>query len=233
MAAPSPMDRTGEERSSSMILIILVGILEAIIIVGVLYFLARGKQSAGSTIVKALEKEIEDRRAVIQEIEGLNGQMVDGSEIARQVSTGNALREAIKVERGRVTITQAELETVEERLRDLEEIERELEASGVEAKEELRILNKKEQELSKKNDQLKEQLSASMDQLDRLMSELEGNIQAQTEIEKMRGELLRAQEQITTLLTEIEQMSEQYFVLKQRYDALDIEYAQLYEKFAA
>jgi hypothetical protein len=31
---------------------------------------------------------------------------------------------------------------------------------------------------------------------------------------------------------QIEAGNEQYFILKQVYDALDIEYAQLYEKFA-
>jgi hypothetical protein len=31
---------------------------------------------------------------------------------------------------------------------------------------------------------------------------------------------------------EIQKGNDQYFILKKRYDALDIEYAQLYEKFA-
>ncbi len=215
-----------------MAAIIITGIVEALLIIGALFFLARGKQNVGTGIIKSLERELDERKALVTEIEEINKGMIEPKDIASQVAAANALRDAVKVERGRVTITQAELETVEERLRDLEEIERELEASGVEAKEELRILNKKEQELSRKNDQLKEQLAESMDQLDNLMKELEGNIQAQTQVEKMRGELVRSQEQITTLLTEIEQMSEHYFILKQRYDALDIEYAQLYEKFA-
>jgi len=216
-----------------MILMVVIGIIEATLITGLFYFLVHGKQSVGTNIIRTLENELEARRNLSAEVDEMNAQMVDPKLLAGQVASINSLRESVKVERGRVTITQAELETVEERLRDLEEIERELEASGVGAKEELRILNKKEQELSKKNDQLREQLGNSMEQLDKLMQELEGNIQAQTEMEKMKRELLQSQEQITSLLTEIEQMSEQYFIMKQRYDALDIEYAQLYEKFAS
>jgi hypothetical protein len=48
----------------------------------------------------------------------------------------------------------------------------------------------------------------------------------------MKAEIEKAEEQIETLLTQITAGNEQYFILKKRYDALDIEYAQLYEKFA-
>jgi len=37
---------------------------------------------------------------------------------------------------------------------------------------------------------------------------------------------------LSALLLQVEQGNEQYFQMKKRYDALDIEYAQLYEKFS-
>ena len=52
------------------------------------------------------------------------------------------------------------------------------------------------------------------------------------EVVDIQNQIVQTQEKVTTLLTEIEEATEQYFLLKQRYDALDIEYAQLYEKFS-
>jgi len=48
----------------------------------------------------------------------------------------------------------------------------------------------------------------------------------------MTSQLTMAEEKIDTLILQIEIGNEQYFTLKRRYDALDIEYAQLYEKFS-
>ncbi len=48
----------------------------------------------------------------------------------------------------------------------------------------------------------------------------------------MKAELLQTLERIDMLLVQIEQGNEQYFIMKRRYDALDIEYAQLFEKFS-
>jgi chromosome segregation ATPase len=142
------------------------------------------------------------------------------------------ISESLKAERGRNTITQAELETVEGRLRELEEIERELEASGIETKEELKILNKKERELSNKNDALKEEIAASMQKVGELMSQMQVSAEMQAQVDEMKVDLLQTQDKIAMLLQQIEQGNEQYFILKKRYDALDIEYAQLFEKFS-
>ena len=158
--------------------------------------------------------------------------MVDvgsAQKIAAEIKT---VREALKAERGRIMITQAELETVESRLRELEEIERELEASGIETQQELNILKKKHDELNEKNNHLKEQLNFSLQQLNQLLGEVEMTSQMAEEIDKMRIGVVNTQEKISLLLMQIENGNDQYFILKKRYDALDIEYAQLYEKFS-
>ena len=134
--------------------------------------------------------------------------------------------------RGRITITQAELETVEGRLRELEEIERELEASGIETKEEINILEKKQADLASKNQTLQGKISESTQKLEAILGEMEFTAQQQEQIDAMKSQLLQTQEKIDTLLVQCEEGNQQYFILKQRYDALDIEYAQLYEKFA-
>ena len=56
--------------------------------------------------------------------------------------------------------------------------------------------------------------------------------QQQEQIDQMKSQLISTQEKIDTLITQCEEGNQQYFILKKRYDALDIEYAQLYEKFS-
>jgi hypothetical protein len=47
----------------------------------------------------------------------------------------------------------------------------------------------------------------------------------------MRADLLKSEQQVETLMNEIQKGNEQYYISKRRYDALDVEYAQLYQQF--
>jgi len=215
-----------------LVLIIGAGLIEA----GVLAFLilraSRGSGTAVDVRGQAIAAELDRRRGLLLEFRALfEGRVPLPSTRARAREIASN-QETLRAERGRITITQAELETVENRLRELEEIERELEASGLETKEELNILKRKEAELASRNAALRSQIAASVDQMDTLLSELQLSAEMQERIQAAKTELLSTEENITTLLLQVEGGNEQYFILKRRYDALDIEYAQLYEKFS-
>lgn len=141
--------------------------------------------------------------------------------------------EALRAERGRITITEAEMETVEVRLRELEEIEREIEASSVETKEEIRILQKKHGELQKTMDALKPSLAECVAGLDAFLAGEHGAKDLEEKLLEIRTAMQATLEQGDRMLQEISTGNNQYFTMKSRYDALDIEYAQLYEKFSA
>ena len=217
----------------SLMLIVIFGLIETAGAVGALYYLLQ-KQKVSSTggAMTVLEDRAKLVASLKEKLETLYGSMVEMPSLIERAKELRAAQESLKAERGRITITQAELETIETRLRELEEIERELEASGIETKEELNILNKKQKDLTARNDALKSQIAASIQQLDQLLGQIEVSAQVQDQIQNMKGELLNTEQKITDLLTQIEMGNEQYFILKQRYDALDIEYAQLYEKFS-
>ena len=216
----------------SLIIVICVMLIEAGLVIGFMYFgIAKRRLDVRRTL-DGLKKQLDDKKQLLTKVEGLYAQMVDVSELKKAGRDLKNARETLKTERGRITITQAELETVEGRLRELEEISRELEASGLETKEEVNILKKKERELTHKNQTLKEEIATSVAQINQLMAKLEMTVQVQEQVEGMKADLIRTQERIDTLLLEIEQGNEQYFILKRRYDALDIEYAQLFEKFS-
>jgi chromosome segregation ATPase len=157
--------------------------------------------------------------------------MADAEEYEQANKELATSRESLKAERGRVIILQAELEGIEVRLRELDEINRELEASALETREELKILQKREGELKTKNQELRVQIADSTVKMEALMSEIEMSVQMQEQVKLMRADLLRCEEQVETLMNEIQKGNEQYFVSKRRYDALDVEYAQLYQQY--
>jgi len=216
----------------AIVFIVVAGLLGAGSMVALLY---RFKSAAGSQSSEAettVAEELSLKRGLSEKLRELYGSMVDTNAARNKIREIKALQETLKAERGRITITQAELETVETRLRELEEIERELEASGLETKEELTILEKKHRELNGKNDVLKTKIADSMQEWDKLLKEIENNSQLLERAQAAKTELVNTEERVSTLMLQIEQGNEQYFILKRRYDALDIEYAQLYEKFS-
>jgi chromosome segregation ATPase len=214
------------------VLVLLVGLLEAVGIGFYLFKKSKNLNAGSQAAFDLLSDEVSQKRAIYENLTQLEAEMVDPVELKTAARSFLIARESLKAERGRVTITQAELETIEVRLRELDEISRELEASMTETKEEIKILQRKEGELSNKNAQLKTQIAESVSKIDAIMSEIEMSSQMQEHITGMKAEVVKAEEQIETLFTQITAGNEQYFILKKRYDALDIEYAQLYEKFS-
>lgn len=189
------------------------------------------RQNSLGSAIGGLKSHLKDREELIGEVEGLYSQMVDLGSVRKLAKEVKLLQESLKAERGRITITQAEIETVEGRLRELEEIERELEASNLETNREYEILKKKEEELRGKNEALKTQAGLAIPPLEAVVAAIPADEEQKTQILQMRTELTESSTTIDTLLAEIHEGNDQYKVLKTRYDALDIEYAQLYEKF--
>ncbi len=216
-----------------MIVILLISIITAAAGVGGLYyFVMQTAVSTGGAQLDVVRDELNLKKGLVDQIQDILGKMVGASAVKESAVAHKQAQEKLKAERGRITITQAELETVETRLRELEEIERELEASGLETKEELNILQRKQADLATKNNNVKSQIETSQAQWAELMKEMESNTQACEKIQAAQNELIKTEDQIAGLMLQIEQGNDQYFILKRRYDALDIEYAQLYEKFS-
>ena len=207
-----------------------IALAQALLVSG---FIFRRSMLAGrvaNVANQAFKEELAIKKELWSRIESLRAEMADSAEYDKAVADIAVARESLKAERGRVIITQAELESVEVRLRELDEINRELEASALETKEELKIFQKREGELKTKNDELRVQIADSTTKMEALMSEIEMSVQMQEQVKIMKADLLRCEEQVETLMNEIQKGNEQYFIFKRRYDALDVEYAQLYQQ---
>ena len=214
------------------ILIIIIGLVEAVGLAAAMYVIVSKKKSTMGGAADKLEDELKLRQGYETQINSLFAGLVKIDQLVQQADIIRNLQESLKAERGRITITQAELETVETRLRELDEIERELEASSLETKEELKILKRKEGDLGQKNSTLKQQLEITRENMSKILTDIQLSAEMQDQIRAMQSEIMSCEQKIDDLLLRIEQGNEQYFILKSRYDALDIEYAQLYEKFA-
>lgn len=211
---------------------ILLVIVEVGALLGYALLLTR-KGGAGGSALEKFQAEIDSRQKLRSDILLLLGGMTDLATLRERGGQLATARENLKTERGRATITEAELETVETRLRELEEIERELQASEIDAQDEINILQRKERDLKARNETLRSQLGNSVSQIDSLMGELALSAQVAEEVNKVKQDMLKTQEQIDGLILKIEEGNAAYLQMKKCYDALDIEYAQLYEKFAA
>lgn len=178
-----------------------------------------------------IKEELKIKEELWSRIEQILGEMADPEDYRRANEELARARDSLKAERGRVIILQAELEGIEVRLRELDEINRELEASALETREELKMLQKRETDLKTKNEELRVQIADSTVKLEALMSEIEISVQMQEQVKIMRADLLRCEQQVEMLMNEIQKGNEQYFISKRRYDALDVEYAQLYQQY--
>jgi len=212
--------------------VIIFAVIELLIMCGALIFLQTRSGAKASATLLIYDEEIERRQKLFDDIAAQYGARYPWAVVRESANDLIEAKEVVKQERGRITITQAELETIENRLRELDEVEREIQASGIETKEELRILNKKEADLRTKNENLKGKIQDAISHLNSISSQIESNAQLMAQLEAIKTDLLRTEQRTDELLMQIEAGNEQYFILKQVYDALDIEYAQLYEKFA-
>jgi chromosome segregation ATPase len=212
-------------------IVLIIAVLQASTVALLLFRRAVTAGSEHKAGHAAMKDELAQKRDLWAKIESLREEMADPVEYETVSHELSLARDSLKAERGRVIITQAELESVEVRLRELDEVNRELEASTLETKEELKILQKKEGELKTKNEELRVQIADSTSKMEVLMSEIEISVQAEEQVKLMRADLLKCEEQVETLMNEIQKGNEQYFIAKRRYDALDVEYAQLYQQY--
>lgn len=217
-------------------------ITAAIIVIGVLYALgamfvvfrlfseAKHYELALSQGLKVLEDEIASKKKVIEGVEDLKNNLCRPEEYAKIKGEVGSYDEKLRVERGRVTITEAELDALETRLREMEEIERELQASAVEFTREVDMLKTQESGLAERAQDLRKQLDRSLGELDRLLVQIGDSVVAKEKITEAKTQVLQIQDKVEWYRQEFANVNVKYLSLKKAYDALDIEYAQLYEK---
>jgi hypothetical protein len=201
---------------------------------GLLFVLLGKKFSADSLILKRnleiLKDESRTKEGILRQLAELAVCHVTKEYYGTLEEQQRTTEEELRAEKGRLTITEAELEAVDVRLRELEELKRELEMSSIDAIRELELLRAQERDIANQNEGLKNQLQSSLDQLDSLLDMLASSAEAVEHLQAAKKELLEADTKTHYYQEQISLLNHRYVGLKKAYDALDIEYAQLYEK---
>ena len=182
------------------------------------------------TNLSVVKDEILSKKKLLEELAELSLGLISADNVDKLNQEIAKEEENLRSEKGRVTIAQAELEAVDIRLRELEEMERELESSNLEASRELEMLRSQEREVEVRNQKLREALESNLIQFDKLLHELANSAEAVARLNAAKTELIETQKKIEFYEGEISVINHKYMDLKRAYDALDIEYAQLYEK---
>lgn len=180
--------------------------------------------------LKVIEEEHKTKEGLLTELAQLSLGLATEEQYDELGKRLEEVEESIRSEKGRRTITEAELEAIDTRLRELEELKRELEVSNMDAIKELDMLRSQERDITAKNESLRGQLETSLEQLDLLMDMLQSSAEAVERLTTAKGELIETEKKCSYYEEQIATINGKYMTLKKAYDALDIEYAQLYEK---
>ena len=214
------------------VLLLAIASLQLAVIFFVVLTKARRMNDANREISEHLEDEIRQKRELVAAIDEAREELVSEDEFHLLARKYQVALDILKEEQGKYVIAQAELESLDKRLRELDEVSRELEASSTESKEELKILEKKQGELKHKNDELKVQIQDSVKKIEELVAEIELTVQMKEQVARMKSDLVSTGERIDSTMVEIDGINEQYFRMKRKYDALDVEFAQLFQQLS-
>ena len=197
------------------------------------YLMRRQKAGTNQNSGDALgvvQQELAEKTRILTDLARISLGLVEKNECEALERDLAEIDDAIRAEKGRLTITEAELEAVDTRLRELEELKRELEVSNMDAIKELEMLRSQEREMKVQNDALRQQLESSVEQLETLLEILASSAAAVARLTSAKNELVETEKKCSYYEEQIGQINSKYMMLKKAYDALDIEYAQLYEK---
>lgn len=179
---------------------------------------------------KNLIKEIETKKELLKRMGVASLGLIQAQGVVALRQQQSLIRDQIASEEQSAVILNTENATLDGRLRELEEAERELEISSFEAAKELAELRSEEDRIAHRNMKMRQELTDSLGKIDTLLSQLQHSREAVDRLSKAKSELVNMEEKIDWYEQEIIEINGRYGALKNAYDALDIEYAQLYEK---
>lgn len=198
-----------------------------------LYMVRRARvlveESHQTNLVNA-QAELETKKKFLESIAVSVPGLISLEDVENYKESLVQLENLLNVEKGKCSITEAEIDALDVRLREIEELRRELEVSNMDAIKEVEMLRAQERDMSNQNQAIKDQLQSSLEQVDILLDVLHNNAEAVAQLNKSKNEIIEIDKKIIYYEEAIAKINQQYVGLKRAYDALDIEYAQLYEK---
>lgn len=174
--------------------------------------------------------EATQKKEILSQLADLAAGMVSASAVHEAEQRRDEVFERISEVKSAIAAVEAQQLSVESRLREIEELEREMESNSIEAQRELELLRDQEKAMREETERLRQRVNSSVEMLEQLLVELSSSQSAVDKLTNAKTELLNTESKIDYYSEGISQLNSQYMELKKGYDALDIEYAQLYER---
>ena len=213
-----------------LILIIVIFIVATAFVSFFLFRKVNGQKVIIIENLRTLQDELEEKKKILESLAKLSVGLISPEDCESAKVALAKVKEGLDSEKGKATILQAESEAVDVRLRELEEIERELDSSGVEAAREMEMLRAQDRDIEFRNTSLFGMFETSLIIFDKAGSASRGDPEVAEIIAKVKSDIELSERRLRQFQEELPNLNEKYMSLKRAYDALDIEYAQLYEK---
>lgn len=213
-----------------IITIILVFLISAAFVCFTLFRKVNGQKEVIIENLRILQEELEEKKKILENLAKVSMGLISEDECQSAKNLLAKSKEGLDAEKGKATILQAESEAVDIRLRELEEIERELDSSGVEVAREMEMLRAQDKDIEFRNSNLFGLFEQSNFVLDKAGAGSSGDPEVAQIIAKVKSDIEATEQRLKQFQEELPNLNEKYVSLKRAYDALDIEYAQLYEK---
>jgi len=214
----------------SLILIVLVFVIATAFVSFSLFRKVNGQKVIIIENLKNLQDSLEAKKKILENLAKVSVGLISEDECGNAKSLLSKTKEGLDAEKGKATILQAESEAVDIRLRELEEIERELDSSGIEAAREMEMLRAQDKDIDFRNSTLFGMFETSTIVMDKAGAVSQGDPEVMAVITKVKADIEASEQRLRQFQEELPNLNEKYMSLKRAYDALDIEYAQLYEK---
>lgn len=201
-------------------------------LLGVVVLLIVRRAGRGSSVRKEVERTTSSLLDLKIRFDAIHESFVNAEAALPLTRELRALEKDHQKKTVEVSVAASELEVLESRLAELESIRKEVGASAEVIKQELQTLKDRESELLSRRQELESMLAAFAERMSSISSELAMSEEMKVQIERMKSELLGTEEQCDKLLLQIQRGNEQCMSMKQRYNALDIEYSLLFERLS-
>ncbi|MCS6961771.1 MAG: hypothetical protein NZT61_04630 [Deltaproteobacteria bacterium] len=168
-----------------------------------------------------VEKQLKDCLEELENIQSESRVLIHQEEAEEHVSLIEEFSNISRLEKSKLNIASLEVTSLENRLREFTDVEQEIENSSLETREIVKAFRNNFLEISQKMQTLGDKRGIWIEALARLFPESKDRID-------LLDDFIKKFESLSEVVEKSVQCIEK---LKTRFDALDIEFAELYEKF--
>lgn len=198
------------------------------------YFLFVNKiaapEKAYNESIKNIENLVEDRKKSLKDAAQFSLGFIDVDYYEQLHKQVEELSGVVYSKKQQVLSLENEVLKAELSLKEVEDVKKEIEITQIETKKEVDLLKAQDSDMAEQNAQAKQALQDIIKNVSPIFEALASLEGSDAIVDALFMQTGNADQKLEFFQTEIQGFNKKYLELKEQYDALDIEYAQLYEK---